>query len=73
MQNLKITPLTDFMGVDIANIDLSAPLGNNLKKKICLLLEERQLLLFRNQDISEDRYVDFSQIFSEPVPSIIPT
>ena len=69
---MKTQPITDFLGVELIDFDLSKTISKGKALEIKNLLDEKQLLLLRNQSIDNDQYVDLSRIFSKPIPSILP-
>ena len=69
---MNIKPLTDFLGAEVRNLDISKTASKELEVQLSHLLDERQVLLFRDQDLTEEQYINFASIFANPVESIMP-
>lgn len=62
-QSIQTTPLTPHFGVDISGIDLSTVTATNLFPQIRALFEEHSALLFRGQDVTDDKHMELAQLF----------
>lgn len=59
---LTVTPL-DSVGVEVSGFDINDPLGDEIKAELKALWYEHAILLFRDQDISPEKQIEFSRIF----------
>lgn len=59
---LQVTPL-DNVGAEISGFDINAPFDEPLKQQLKALWYEHGILLFRDQDITPERQIEFSRIF----------
>lgn len=62
--SLTIKPL-DNIGVEVLGFDITKPFNDDLKKQLRALWYEHGVLVFRNQDITPERQIAFSQIFGQ--------
>lgn len=62
-QSIQTTPLTPHFGVEISGIDLSTVTATNLFPQIRALFEEHSALLFRGQDVTDDKHMELAQLF----------
>lgn len=60
---ITIQPLSELMGAEVIGLDLRSPLSNALKTEIYDAFLKYQLLVFRNQDLSKDEQVAFTEQF----------
>ena len=60
---LSIRPLPEVLGAEITGIDLGQPLAETDFAAIRSALEDRQVLVFRDQHITPDQHIDFSRRF----------
>ena len=60
---LTIRPLPEALGAEIIGIDLGRPLGDADFAAIRVALEDRQVLVFREQHITPDQHISFSRRF----------
>tara|TARA_B100001750_G_C15510486_1_gene603297 strand:+ start:712 stop:1578 length:867 start_codon:yes stop_codon:yes gene_type:complete len=73
---LKIKSLTKHFGAEIIGIDISSALDNDAFNKISNAFYKYSVLLFRDQNLSEEKHVAFTQRFgplisiTESVPSV---
>ena len=63
LTGLDIRPLSDALGAEIRGVDLSQPMDDVTAAEIRDAWHEHIVLLFRNQDISEDQQVTFAEKF----------
>ncbi len=59
---LQISPLNN-VGVEVSGFDINEAIGDDLKTELKALWYEHGILLFRNQDISPEKQIEFSRIF----------
>ena len=65
-EKLKITPLHPLFGAEIEGLDLRKPLDDATFAAVLDAFNTYSVLLFREQDISDEQHVDFSRRFGEP-------
>jgi len=51
------------VGVEVSGFDIKEPLSDTIKNELRALWDEHGLLLFRNQDITPERQIEFSRTF----------
>jgi taurine dioxygenase len=56
-------PLSDVIGVEIQGVDLSQPLDASTFDAVKEAWFERNILLFRDQDVSEESQIRFASYF----------
>jgi alpha-ketoglutarate-dependent taurine dioxygenase len=59
---LTVTPL-DSVGAQISGFDINEPINDEIKAELKSLWYEHAILLFRDQDISPEKQIEFSRIF----------
>ncbi len=59
---LTVTPL-EHVGVEVSGFDINAPLTESIKAELKSLWYEHAILVFRDQDISPEKQIEFSRIF----------
>lgn len=59
---LEVTPLHN-VGVEISGFDINAPFDEALQAELKALWYEHGILLFRDQDITPQRQIEFSRLF----------
>lgn len=60
-----LTPLSDLLGVEIAGVDCRTPPGDALKGDILDALFTHQVIVFRDQTLTPDELIAFSEAFGE--------
>ncbi|WP_109097060.1 TauD/TfdA family dioxygenase [Aquimarina sp. AU58] len=65
IMDLQLTHLTGNLGVEISSIDLSHELEPSIQKSIHELWMERELLVFRNQNLTEEQFIRFCNGFGK--------
>tara|TARA_R110002049_G_scaffold156512_11_gene321566 strand:- start:738 stop:1664 length:927 start_codon:yes stop_codon:yes gene_type:complete len=60
--SLQVTPLNN-VGVEVSGFDINAPISSDLQAQLKALWYEHAILLFRGQDISPEKQIEFSRIF----------
>ncbi|WP_213306916.1 TauD/TfdA dioxygenase family protein [Paraburkholderia sacchari] len=63
--SLSVEPIAPSIGVEIGNIDLTAPLDDDQYAALRAALLEHKLLVFRDQDITAEQQVAFARRFGE--------
>ncbi len=63
--NLRLSPLTDFMGALVTGIDVSRPIGEEARNFLREAWWRHGLLLLREQHIDEAQQAEFAGIFGE--------
>lgn len=61
---LKVTPL-DNVGVEVSGFDINEPITDEIKAELKSLWYEHAILVFRDQDISPEKQIEFSRIFGK--------
>ena len=64
-EKLKITPLHPLFGAEIEGLDLGEPLNDATFAEVLDAFNTYSVLLFREQDISDDQHVEFSRRFGK--------
>ena len=59
---LNVTPL-EHVGVEVSGFDINEALTNSIKAELKSLWYEHAILVFRDQDISPEKQIEFSRIF----------
>ena len=67
MGRVKFQKLSDSFGIEILNVDLTAPLDVQLAVELRSLFFQSRLLLFRDQAISPDQQIAFMSIISKVI------
>ncbi|MDE0540137.1 MAG: TauD/TfdA family dioxygenase [Rhodospirillales bacterium] len=67
MTALDATPLSPALGIEVADIDLSKPLGGETVSALRSLWLEHGVMLFRGQFLDDPQLVDAARLFGEPV------
>ncbi|NYT24385.1 TauD/TfdA family dioxygenase [Alcaligenaceae bacterium] len=62
---IELRPLADLIGAEILNIDLSEALSPGAAKELEGCFNKHSVLLFRDQDITEQNHIDFSRHFGD--------
>ncbi|MFT5333417.1 MAG: taurine dioxygenase [Halioglobus sp.] len=60
--NLQVTALNN-VGVEVSGFDINAPITESTRSELTALWHEHAILVFRNQDISAEKQIEFSRIF----------
>ena len=60
--SLQVTPLEN-VGVEVSGFDINDPITDALQAELKALWYEHGILLFRNQDITPQKQIEFSRIF----------
>jgi len=65
-----IRALSDPMGAEIVDLDLSEPIDDAMRDAILMALNRFKLLVFRHQDLSKDAQLAFTRRFGEIEPHV---
>ena len=65
MVTVEIEKLSDTAGAEILGLDLSKPLSSEDRDAILSALNNHHVLVFRNQILSKDQQITFTQQFGE--------
>ncbi len=60
---VNYTPLSNNFGAEVSGLDMSDHISDVIKSDLKQALFKHQILLFRQQDLSEDQQVTFAQLF----------
>ncbi|MCB1690495.1 MAG: TauD/TfdA family dioxygenase [Halioglobus sp.] len=60
--SLQITPLNN-VGVEVSGFDINAPISSEIQAQLKALWYEHAIMVFRGQDISPEKQIEFSRIF----------
>ena len=63
--SLTIQPLSSAIGAEVKGLDLREPLDRETRARVLDAFHEHVLLLFRGQDLTEDRQTAFAAAFGE--------
>jgi taurine dioxygenase len=66
LAGLKIVPTGKGVGAEIRGVDLSQPVPEDLQETLRRAWSEHLVLLFRDQDLTSDQYLQAARIFGEP-------
>jgi alpha-ketoglutarate-dependent taurine dioxygenase len=64
---IAITPLHPTLGAEIAGVDLSRPVDGATRAALGQALADHLALVFRNQTLTEDQYLEAASIFGPPM------
>ncbi len=62
---MEIRPVMPHLGAEIAGVDLSAPIGDNLFAELDAAFNRHSVLVFHDQDLSPEQQIDFSKRFGK--------
>ena len=62
-ETITVKPLSPIIGAEIAGIDLSRPLGNQMFREVHDALMEHQVVFFRDQDMDLEEHKAFGRLF----------
>jgi taurine dioxygenase len=60
--SLQISPL-DHVGVEVSGFDINQPISDAMRSELQALWYQHGILLFRNQQITPEKQIEFSRIF----------
>ena len=60
---LTLQPLSDLMGAEVIGLDLRQPLDPDIKAAVHKAFLDYQLLVFRDQNLTKDEQVAFTEQF----------
>lgn len=61
--DFDITPLSELMAAEVIGLDLSHPLSSQIRDAIHQAFLDHQLLVFRNQELSKEQQIAFTEQF----------
>ena len=64
---IEVAPLTTAIGAEIRGVDLSRPLDEATLAEIRRAWLDRQVVFFRDQDLTSKRFLEVAGLFGEPV------
>jgi len=64
-RHIGVEPVTGAAGAEITGVDLSRPLPEEILQEIMLAFEHFLVIIFRDQDITDEQHKDFSRYFGE--------
>jgi taurine dioxygenase len=67
-QAIKVRPITGILGAEIESVDLSKP-DEKVRAEIRQALAEYLVLIFRDQELTNDQYKDFARSLGGPLTS----
>lgn len=62
---LKANPINPSIGAEISGVDLSKPISSELFAEINAALVEYQVIVFRDQELSDEHHKDFGRLFGK--------
>lgn len=62
---MKLTRVSEAIGVEITGIDLSSPVPEDMRRELRALFDREALLVFRGQEMTKQAIVDCTPIFGE--------
>ena len=66
-EQIRIHPLTTALGAEIEGVDLSRPLARETVATLRQALLDHLVILFRDQDLTTDKYLAFAHAMGEPM------
>jgi len=67
-QNIRIKPITGAMGAEVFDVDLSQDLDTTTWNEILSAFHEYVVLIFRDQNLTDQQQYDFSNRFGPIIP-----
>jgi len=64
-RHIGVEPVTGAAGAEISGVDLSRPLPKEVLQEIMLAFEHFLIIIFRDQDITDEQHKAFSRCFGE--------
>jgi len=64
-QRITVTPISGACGCEIGGVDLREPLDEETLSEIMLAFEQFLVIVFRNQDLTQDQHKAFSRHFGD--------
>lgn len=65
---MHVTPLTPTLGVEIAGIDLTEPLADDVRHRLYRLFSDHAVVVFRDQHFEPPQFAAAAQLFGDIVP-----
>jgi hypothetical protein len=69
---MQVKPLTDLLGAEITEFDLTRPLDQAVKRELCQHFVDNAVLVFRDQHFDPPQFAAAAQIFGEIIPEQFP-
>ena len=63
--SISVVPLSDALGAEVRGVDTSAPLDDETRAALIDAWHEHIVLVFRDQDLSEDGQIAFAKLFGQ--------
>ena len=63
VESIKVVPTGTAVGAEVRGLDLSKPVFDQLKEKLIELWGKHMVLLFRNQDLSDENILATAEVF----------
>ena len=67
LDSLEVAPTGGALGAEIRGVDLAQPMPEEVKEALRDAWTEHLVLLFRDQEMSEEQHLDATRIFGEAV------
>ena len=67
-KHMRVKPINGAMGAEVFDIDLAAPLGDAAMDEIRAAWNDHLVLIFRDQDLTDQQQFDFSANFGPIIP-----
>jgi len=64
-ETIEVRPLTGALGVEISNVDLSAPLSNQVRDEIHQAFLDNLVVVFRDQNLTPQHQIEIAHIFGK--------
>ncbi len=61
--SIAIRKLTEHIGAEVQGVDIASPIGDKTSKRLGAALVEHGVLVFRDQEITDDQHVAFTERF----------
>jgi taurine dioxygenase len=65
-RSIEVKPLAGALGAEVSNVDLSAPLSNQVRDEIHQAYLNHLVIVFRDQDLTPQKQTEIAQIFGKP-------
>ena len=65
-QTIEVRPLAGALGAEVGNIDLSAPLSNQMRDEIHQAFLDNLVIVFRDQKLTPEKQVEIAGLFGKP-------
>ena len=65
-QTIEVRPLAGALGAEVGNVDLSAPLSNQMRDEIHQAFLDNLVIIFRDQKLTPEQQVEIARLFGKP-------